>query len=171
MNLVDSLVELLAGVPPPLATIILAMVPIGELRGALPVALLVYQLPIVAAVVLSILGNILPVYFLLVFFEHVAAFLERRGGWGKQFLDWLYERTRRKLADQVERYGPWALALFVAIPLPVTGAWTGTLAAFVFGLSKPKAFMAILLGLVGSAFIVTILTLLISTSSRVLFGS
>jgi len=71
----------------------------------------------------------------------------------------LFERTRRKLNGRVEKYGYWALTLFVAIPLPVTGAWTGTLAAFVFGLPKKASFIAIFIGVCISATIVTLVTL------------
>lgn len=153
------LTNFLASLPPSVATILLAMLPIGELRGSLPVALTVYDMSLVPAVFFSILGNILPVYFLLVFFEQVSKFLSQRYEVWQRFFDWLFERTRRKLGDKIEKYGSWALILFVGIPLPVTGAWTGSLAAFVFGLDKKKAFLAILTGLFLSAAIVTVLTL------------
>ncbi|MAF80942.1 ligand-binding protein SH3 [bacterium] len=159
MGFVGQLVTALAGIPAELATVFLAMIPIGELRGALPVALVVYDFSVVKAVALSIFGNILPVYLLLVFFEVVSRWLSERSEKARLFFEWLFERTRRKLAPQVEKYGPWALILFVAIPLPVTGAWTGSLAAFVFGLPKKEAFVAILIGLFISAAIVTVLTL------------
>jgi len=158
-SIVSYFVAALAGVPAELATIILAMVPVGELRGALPVALLVYELPLPLAITLSIFGNIIPVYFLLVFFEYFAGWAERNSPFVHGLLEKLYERTHDKLADKVDKYGPWALALFVGIPLPVTGAWTGSLAAFVFKLPRKKAFVAILLGLCLSAAIVTMLTL------------
>ena len=155
----DQLTDFLSSVPPELATVILATLPVGELRGALPVALVVYQLPLWLAVFLSVLGNIIPVYFLLLFFEHVSKWIEHNWEFGNRILQKLYDRTRRKLEGSVEKYGPWALILFVGIPLPVTGAWTVTLAAFVFGLSKKKAFISIFLGLLISATIVTFLTL------------
>jgi uncharacterized membrane protein len=155
----EWLVDIFKSVPPPLATLLLAMLPVGELRGALPVAILVYKLPLALAIFLSILGNILPVYFLLMFFEKVSRWLMSRYGFADKFFQWLFERTRRKLHDKVQKYGYWALAMFVAIPLPVTGAWTGTLGAFVFGLPRKKSFFAILAGVCVSAAIVTVLTL------------
>lgn len=82
-----------------------------------------------------------------------------RFGWAKKLFDWLFERTRRKLNNQVAKYGYWALAIFVAIPLPATGAWTGALAAFVFGLPRKKSFLAILLGVCMAAIIVTLVTI------------
>ena len=147
---------------PEIATVLLAALPLGELRLALPAALVVYKLPVLEAVALSILGNMLPVYFLLVFFERTAAWLSERSVLADRFLQWLFERTQHKLDKRVKKYEHWALALFVAVPLPVTGAWTGALAAFVFGLPKKQSFFTILIGVCISALIVTLLTLGIS---------
>jgi len=122
--MIGFIVGALAGVPPVIATLVLAMMPVGELRGALPVALLVYQLPVVLAVALSILGNMIPIFFVLEYIDDVVSWLSSRSPLAKRFFEWLFERTRRKLTDRVEKYGYWALALFVAVPLPVTGAWT-----------------------------------------------
>lgn len=145
--------------PAELATIMLAALPLGELRGALPVALLVYRLPVWEAFVLSVIGNMIPVYFLMLFFDHFSGYLMRRSATARRFFDWLFARTRRRLDGQVRRYGYWALAIFVAIPLPATGAWSGALAAFVFGLSRKWSFLAILVGVVGAGFIVLAVTL------------
>ncbi len=157
--MIDFLVTLVRDIPPQLVTVLLAILPVGELRGALPVALLVYKLPVFEAAALSILGNMLPVYFLLMFFEGGAEWISRRSEFANRLLERLYERTKLKLHDRVSKYGYWALALFVAVPLPVTGAWTGALAAFVFGLPRKKAFLAILVGVCTSALIVIGLTL------------
>lgn len=168
MSLIKSFIELLQGVPPELATIILAATPVIELRGALPVAVLIYQLPLWLAVVLSVIGNMLPAYFLLVFFERGSAFLSARSPWWRRFFERLYARTRGTLETRVEKYGPWALALFVALPLPASGAWTGASAAFVFGLDKQKAFLAILLGVVIASGIVALFTVGASYTVRAL---
>ncbi|MEX1997203.1 MAG: small multi-drug export protein [Candidatus Andersenbacteria bacterium] len=157
MLILPELVAALRGVPPWLATMIIAAFPVAELRGAIPVAIGIYKLPILATFTLSILGNMIPAYLLLVFFERVAAWLRTRSRQVDRLLTWLFARTRRKLERQVDQYGFWALALFVAIPLPVTGAWSGALAAFVFGFPKPKAFLAILVGVIVAAFVVTVL--------------
>lgn len=160
MNLYDSpIVNAVAAIPPELATLLLAALPFGELRVALPVALVVHKLPLWSALVLSIVGNMLPVYFLLVFFEHAFTLARRHSPLADRLLTKLVDRTRRKLHEQVKRHGVWALALFVAIPLPATGAWTGALAAYVFGLRKEHAFIAILLGVAGAAVLVAGATL------------
>lgn len=157
--IVEMLVKYLSAVPPEIATLILAMMPVVELRGALPVALVWYKLALPEAVGLSFIGNMLPVYPILIFLEYGAKFLRERSVVAERFFNWLFERTRQKLQLKVDKYGVWTLALFVAIPLPVTGAWTGTVAAFIFGLSKPKAMLAIAAGLIISALIVTLITM------------
>lgn len=157
--MLQTLISQLAAVPPQVATLILAAVPVAELRGALPVALTVYKLPLAQAIFWSILGNMIPVYFLLIFFERGSAWLSARSPLAARFIQAMHQRTHHKLHDQVEKYGPWALALFVAVPLPVTGAWTGSLAAFVFDLPRKKAFLAILIGVCIASIIVSALTL------------
>lgn len=153
------LIAILKSLPPPVATFLMAMLPVGELRGALPVALLGYKMSWPEAIMIAVAGNMLPVYFLLLFFEAGSTWLRERFTWADRWFHWLFERTRRKLNGQVQRYGYWALALFVAVPVPVTGAWTGALAAFVFGLPKGKSFLAILVGVCVSALIVTLITM------------
>ncbi|MDP3996971.1 MAG: small multi-drug export protein [Candidatus Andersenbacteria bacterium] len=156
--MLTAIINALRAVPPEVATVILAMIPIGELRGALPVALTVYKLPLAEAMFLAIAGNMLPVYFLLVFFEKIAEWSRVHSRTADRFFDYLFARTRVKLQGNVTKYGVWALALFVAIPLPVTGAWTGTLAAFVFGLPRARSFWAIFVGVCISAVIVLVVT-------------
>lgn len=165
----QQLAEQLASIPPQLATLLLAMLPLGELRGALPVAIGVYKLSLVEAMFWSVLGNMIPVYFLLVFFEKAAGFARRKSKIADALLEILFERTRKKLQPQVEKYGEWALLLFVGVPLPVTGAWTGTLAAFVFGMNKKKAFFSIFGGVCLSAVIVAAITLGAFAGFRAIF--
>lgn len=163
------LLDTFQGIPAELAIMIMAALPVTELRGALPIGILVYKLPLVWAMFWTIIGNMLPVYFLLIFFEKAANWIRPRSEKADQFLTWLFDRTRRKLEANVEKYGHWALTLFVAIPLPVTGAWTGALAAFVFGMPKQKAFLAILFGAMIASVIVAAITLGADTVVRRLF--
>ncbi len=148
-----ALVEWLRGLPPELATVVLAALPLGELRGALPVAILVYHLPAWKAFVLSVIGNMAPIYFIMLFFDYFSDYLMRRSVTARRFFEWLFARTRRQLDHKVKRYGYWALAIFVAIPLPATGAWSGALAAFVFDLPRKQSWLAILAGVVGAGLI------------------
>lgn len=136
----------------------IAALPVVELRGALPVAINVFGLSWYYALSLALLGNLLPVPFILLFLEAITKWLSRidfchRG------LNWLFERTRRR-GRIIERYKRIGLALFVAIPVPVTGAWTGSLAAVLFGLKFKHAFLAISVGVLVAGVIVTCLSLL-----------
>ncbi len=136
-------------------TIVIAMLPIIELRGALPIALgLGLNWP--TAIILSIIGNMLPIPFIMLFFDRVEKFL-RRWKIFRMFFDRLFESTRRKGERKLQTWGDVGLILFVAIPLPITGAWTGTLVAYLLKLEKKKAFLAIFVGVVIAGLIVTLI--------------
>ncbi len=125
---------------PEVATVIVAMLPIFELRGAIPLALGVFGLNVWQAYFLAVLGNIIPVVPLLLFLGPVSEYLRRFEIWDR-FFTWLFARTRRR-SELVERLEVIGLILFVAVPLPVTGAWTGTAAAFLFDIPfKPSSFL------------------------------
>ena len=141
-----------------LVVLIIATLPIFELRGALPVAINLFHFPWYYALPLAITGNLLPVPFILLLLN-VATRLLSRIGLFKRILDWLFERTRRR-GRVVERYERIGLVLFVAIPLPFTGAWTGSLAAVLFGLKFKQAFLSIFIGVFIAGIIVTCLSLL-----------
>ena len=135
------------------------MSPILELRGSLPIALGVYNLPIWSAFLFSIIGNLIPVFFLLWFLESVSKFLSRHFYFFERFFTWLFEKTRKKHTKKFERWEEFALIILVAIPLPFTGAWTGSLCAFVFGIPFKKALPLIALGVIIAGLIVTSVTL------------
>ncbi len=128
---------------------LISMVPLVELRGAIPVAVGM-ELPIVPSIIVSVLGNMLPVPFIFLFARRI---LE----WGKDkrwiggFFRWCLEKGEkggRKLESKAGRGLYWALLLFVGIPLPGTGAWTGTLAASILNMDFKKSVLYILLGVV-----------------------
>lgn len=139
-------------------TFLLAMMPIGEIRVALPIAIIIYKLNWVLAYIVSVLGNIFPIIFILLFLEPVSKWLSNNSKIFKRFFDWLFERTRRKNTKQIERYGYAALVIFIAIPLPLTGAWTGAVIAFLFGIPFKKALPLITLGVALAGLIVLTLT-------------
>jgi len=151
--------ELLSlGLSKELVVIIVAALPILELRGALPLAINVFGLPWHYALPLAIIGNLIPVPLILLFLNAVTRWLNKIDVFHRA-LDWLFERTRRR-GRIIERYERIGLTLFVAIPLPVTGAWTGSLAAVIFGLKFKHAFLAIFAGVLIAGAIVTCLSLL-----------
>ena len=162
MTLDSTLIQIFGSIPPWLAVIIIAALPVAELRLAIPIAILKppygFGFDPFTAVVLSVIGNMIPVIPLLLFLEPVSNFL-RRWKMGDDFFTWLFARTHRKHSAEFEKYGSIGLAIFVGIPLPATGAWTGCAAAFVFGFKFFNAFLAILAGVIIAGIAVTILTI------------
>lgn len=145
--------------PHALSTILTAMTPIGELRVALPIAILNYKINIVPAYLLSVLGNIIPVFLILIFLRFFVKFLMQNFKVFDKFFNWLFERTRRRFARKYEKWGKLALIIFVAIPLPITGAWTGSIAAWLFNFKYWESIGLIFIGVCISGIIVSLLTL------------
>jgi uncharacterized membrane protein len=144
---------ILMTIPKDLKIFLMAMLPIIELRGALPYAICVRpEVMIPKAYLLAVLGNFVPVIPILLFLEPVSNIL-RKVPLFDRFFVWLFARTRRR-AEIVEKYEAIGLTLFVAIPLPVTGAWTGALAAFIFGIRRRWAIPCIALGVMIAGVIV-----------------
>ncbi|MEZ5335990.1 MAG: small multi-drug export protein [Methanolobus sp.] len=158
MSLEAAVLDLLSSFPHWLATMIIGAVPIFELRGAIPIALGIYEMSPVSAYFFAVLGNMLPVVPLLLYLDPVSSYLRRFTIFDK-FFTWLFGRTHRNHSERFEKYGTLALTLFVAVPLPVTGAWTGCAAAFVFGIKFRHAFPAILAGVMIAGIIVSLVTL------------
>lgn len=144
----------ITAVPESIGVILMAMIPLGELRTSIPFAIGIYQMDPLQAFVLSIIGNMLPVAPLLLFLDPVSNWL-RRYTLFNRFFNWLFARTRN-YNDRMEKYGLVGLITFVAIPLPVTGAWSGCAVAFVFGIRCRYAFAAILAGVIIAGLIVTL---------------
>jgi len=149
---------LLAGIPKELAVFGIAMLPVSELRGAIPYGLLkAPKLPIVKTYIIAVLGNFVPVIPLILFLDPVSKFL-RRVPILDRLLTWFFARTRRR-GTLVEKYEAIGLTLFVAIPLPVTGAWTGSILAFLFGIRLRWAVPCIILGIMIAGVVVTLASL------------
>ncbi|NLJ99894.1 MAG: ligand-binding protein SH3 [Clostridia bacterium] len=136
--------------------IILAAIPVTELRFSIPAAVAMGMSP-TNAFILSVIGNILPIGFLLVFLDPVFRFL-LRVPFFKGFLGTILDRTRKK-GRGVQEYGALGLLFFVALPLPGTGAWTGSLLAYLFGINIPYAFAAISSGVIAAGVLVTLATI------------
>ncbi len=145
--------------PAELATVLIGMIPIGELRAAIPIGILSYDLPWWSAYIFGVIGNMIPVFFLLKYLEPAYKYFDKRSKTLHRMFEWVFKRTRKKLQAKVEKHGAWALMLFVMIPLPITGAWTGSIAAFLFGMKYKKALLATFLGVLISGVIVTLITI------------
>jgi uncharacterized membrane protein len=137
---------------PEILTFFLSMLPISELRGGLPFALSQGLSPL-KAYLISVAGNILPVFPLLLLLRRLFIFFGRYKITEKT-LNWTLARARKR-EDLVRRYGFGGLILLVAIPLPVTGAWTGTLVSFLLSMKIRHSFLAICIG-VGIAGIIVL---------------
>ncbi|MFZ5364827.1 MAG: COG2426 family protein [Patescibacteria group bacterium] len=157
--MIQSIIDFFSRLDPRWATFWLSMIPVTELRAAIPIALSVYKLSVAQTIIFAVLGDILPAIFILFGFEKASSYLAGKSNTYKKFQDWLFERTRKKFEKKYHKYGLIGLALFVAIPLPGTGSWTGSIAAFLFGLEKKRALIFILLGVIMASILVTLLSL------------
>lgn len=133
---------------------LLSMLPISELRGAIPYAL-ANQVPIPLAFLFCSLFNLLVAPFVYLFLSTVHRLLGRIQ-WYERVFARLLERARARVKSQVDRYGYVGVMLFVAIPLPITGAYTGTLGAWVLGLDRRKTFIAVSAGVLIAGIVVTV---------------
>lgn len=135
--------------------VLISATPIGELRAGIPTAYFVYDFPWYYAFLFSIVGNLLPVPFILLFLDRAVSILGRVEVFDR-VIKWVFERTRRR-GERIARVEGLGLTLFVAVPLPITGAWTGSLIAFLRGMDRKKAFLHITLGVFIAGTIVTAL--------------
>ena len=151
-NMLTLLIDRLKEIPKEYLVMIVGALPIAELRGAIPLALS-FGMSFQKAFALSVLGNISFVAPALFLFEPLSRKLRKFKIWSR-FFDWVFERTKKN-ADTIQKYEALGLALFVAIPLPMTGAWSGVIAASMFKIKFRYAFLAITLGVLGAGLIVT----------------
>jgi len=156
--MIDSLFQWIAGIPAVLQMMILSAFPLTELRGSIPFAFLnlEWTWPWWKIYLLAVAGNIIPIPFILWFLGPVSRFLSR---WRlfKRLFNYLFEKARKRAGTKIEKYEALGLTLFVAIPLPVTGAWTGCVAAFLFGIPKKYAIPSVVLGVMIAGVLVTLI--------------
>lgn len=153
--MLESLLEALQGLPRELVAFVVSALPIAELRGGIPVATSM-GMDWRSAYLVCAAGNFLPVIPIVLLFDPVFCFLRKWKAFDR-FFTALFARTRKR-SRIVERYEALGLILFVAIPLPVTGAWTGALAAYLFGVRPRYAIPAIALGILIAGVVVTLAT-------------
>lgn len=156
----DYLVQNLEFLPPELIILVVSALPIVELRGGLPLAYIHYEFSLLKSILLSVCGNILPLIPVLLLFHPLSKWLMKFKVYRKMY-NWLYHRTIRK-GNNIEKYGAIGLLLFTALPLPTTGAYSACIAAAIFGIRFRYAFIAISLGVISAAIIVSLGLLSIS---------
>ena len=137
-------------------TVIISMVPIIELRGAIPIGV-ANGLSVRTALFASVIGNLIPVPIIILFVRKVFAFIRTKS----QKLNQLvcrFEQKAEKQSGMVEKYEWFGLVLLVAIPLPGTGAWTGALVAAMLDMRMKRAFPAIMIGVIIAGIVVSYIT-------------
>ncbi len=137
-------------------TFLVSMVPVLELRFAIPFGV-TRGLGLKVSMAVSILGNLVPVPFIIVFIRRVFSWLRSKNESFNKMVSGLEARAESK-RHIVDRYAFWGLVILVAIPLPGTGAWTGALVAAMMRIRLRRAFPAIALGVVIAAFVVSVIT-------------
>ncbi len=153
-TLVDSLAA--HNISPHIITFLVSMIPLLELRGGILIAGTVLKQPIVITYITAVLGNMLPIPFILLFIEKIFQWMKKIK-YIEKFPHWC-EAKALKHSDQIKKYGYFGLYLFVAIPLPGTGAWTGSLLAVLLGLKRGKSLLCIFLGVLTAGLIMSLVS-------------
>lgn len=155
----EIIISWFSGFPKELATFLIAIIPITELRVALPLAYKFYGLSAFSAWFWSVLGTFFAMVLIVTILDPIAAFLSRYIKFFARFFHWLFEHTRKKTNEKIKKYGEWAIFLLAATPIPLVGGLTGALAAFVFGVPLKKSLPLLFFGTMVSGGIVLALTL------------
>ncbi len=150
------------GIPDWLVVFIISLCPILECRLGMFTAIVLLQMNPFVGFIISFLGNILPIPFILLLINWIFEVLKKVPGINR-IIFWLEEKTLKK-RDKIDRYGIWGLLLFVAIPLPGTGGWTGALLASLLHLDKKKSFGVISVGVFIAGLIITLLSLFVGNA-------
>ena len=153
----QSLVEVFSGkISNELIIFLVSMIPLLELRGSILVAGVLLRTALIPTYVLAVLGNMLPIPFILMFIQAIFNWM-KKVKYLEKIANGIEKRALSK-SEQIEKYGYFGLYLFVAIPLPGTGAWTGSLLAVLFGLNKKKSLFAIFLGVATAGLVMALLS-------------
>lgn len=143
-----------------LQVFLLSMTPIGELRLSIPMGIIIYNLNVVLVFFISIIGNLIPPIFILIFAEKLIPYFSKKFKIFEKLYKWWENNIRKKHYEKIEKYGPIGLVLFVGIPLPMTGAYTGSVLAILAKLSFKKSLLSIILGVIIAGIITTIVVML-----------
>lgn len=147
------------GIPDWLVVFLISVLPVLECRLGMFTAIVLLDMNPFVGFAISFLGNILPIPFILLLINWIFEILKKIPGL-RNIVLWLEEKTLKK-RDKIDKYGIWGLLLFVAIPLPGTGGWTGALLASLLRLDKKKSFGVICIGVFIAGLIISILSLVI----------
>ena len=148
----DALIEAIS-------ILLFAALPVVELRGAVPFGFLTTEFSPLLIFILAVIGNLIPVLFLLPLLPLIELLCRRHSKQLDKLFSWWFSRVVKKHQKAFDRWGSLALILLVAIPLPMTGAWTGSAAAYLFKIDKRASFFYITIGVIIAGGIVTALTM------------
>ena len=158
----QALIDFLMSGGKELGVFLCSMVPVIELRGAIPLGWAT-NIPWWLTYLLAVVGNMLPVPFILLLIRQVLTVMEKMPiKFVRAFAAWL-RRKAEKNTDKIQRFGFWGLCFFIAIPLPVTGAWTGSLVAATIRMNFWRAMLSALLGVMIAGAVVTLICLGVSS--------
>jgi len=133
------------------------MIPVLELRAAIPIAVSSFDLSVYHILLASVIGSFVPALVIVYFLGPITKVLRKIKLLDK-FFEWLFNRTRAKFNDRYALWGHLALMIFVAVPLPGTGVWTGSLVAWLFNFNKQQSLLYIFLGTLIAGIIVTLVS-------------
>ena len=153
-----------------IVVLLASMTPIGELRLSIPLAIYSYNLPWQTALLISVLGNMVPVVLLVFGIDKVCSILLRYNNPVGRLLMWQQRRIIRLQTRRFQSYGAVLLVMLVAVPLPMTGAWTGSFAAWTFGIPPSRAIPLIAIGVTLAGIIVTLVTMTGIYASNILLA-
>lgn len=147
------------GFPKELATFLIALIPVTELRASIPVAYKQFGLSAFASWFWSVAGTYAAMVMIVTILDPISKWLSGHFVFFKKLFDWVFDHTRSKANGKMEKYGEWALFILAATPIPLIGGLTGALAAFVFGVPLKKSLPLLLLGTMLSGVIVLGITI------------
>jgi uncharacterized membrane protein len=155
----DFVISWFSNFPKGLATFLIALIPITELRAAIPVAYKIYGLSAFWSWFWSVSGTFFAMVLIVLLLDPISKFLSKHISFFQKFFQWLFEHTRKRANNKMEKYGSWAIFILAATPIPLLGGMTGSLAAFIFGIPLKKSIPLMLFGTIISGLIVLGITI------------
>lgn len=165
--MLETMLDMLQGIPNELIVFLISLLPILELRGGL-IAASILGIEYWVALPICIIGNILPIPFILLFIRKILSLLKKTKPF-KKLVEKIEEKAEKN-KEKITKYAKWGLYLFVAIPLPGTGAWTGALVADALDINVKKSFPVIALGVLTAGIIMVIVAYFFPEIFMKLFG-
>ena len=163
--MLETIAQFFSSFPHGLAAVLMAMTPVGELRLSIPVAILGYHMPVWEVMILSIVGTMIPAMLIMLFAKKFHNWIEKKSSLFSKGWVGILHHVQEKFSGRHEKYGLAVLLILFSVPFPGFGAWTGGLAAIVFGIPLRKAWPYLVIGTI----IAAVLTLLVTVGADKIF--